>query len=452
MRSETSHLEACPDDETLAALLEDRLAETERARVERHVARCGVCLDVVAVATSVAVTPAVLPSAFEAEGGPRRSESSSGWRRFALAASILIVVGIGVGVLASTFGAHIVGPQLAKIGSRVLGVPLAVGRASVHLGARGQVVLNLRELSIGGAGRLSATADALSVTVALAAPLSGSSPITRVHVTRPDIDLLAYGPTALVGSRDGRARVLAALGADSVEVEGGRIVVPGVNGQPLVLSDVSGGAVRDGELLRLVLQGRAAEGTVDVTGHVGLDAEEIVLTIGGRELQAAATPPFGAGLRGTMDVRLDLHGDGDVLRVDGRVSVRDGALVDYAPAELLGLDPDVRGMLMARDPALGGDDLPFEEARAVVAWRQGAWRLPRVFVTGAGVVAGGRARIGADSAVTGRGTVRLPADLAASLEPHAPALERFRDATGAATLAFDVTGDLAAPLVTLDRR
>lgn len=452
MRSETSHIGPCPDDETLAALVEDRLAETERARVERHVARCDACLDVVAAATAVAEAPAAMPSAFEMEGASRRSVSSSRWRRFALAASVLIVVGLGVGVLASTFGAHIVGPQLAKIGSRVLGVPLHVGRASVHLGGPGQVVLSLHELSLGRAGRLSATADALSVTVALAAPLTGSSPITRVHVTRPDIDLAAYGPMALVGSRAGRARVLAALGADSVEVEGGRIVVPGVNGHPLVLSDVSGGAVRDGDLLRLVLQGRAAEGTVDVTGHVGLDAHEIVLTIGGWGLRAAAIPPLGAGVRGAMDVRLDLHGEGDTVRADGRVSVRDGALLGYAPAALLGLGAEMRGVLTALDPALGGDDLAFEEARAVLAWRQGAWRLPRVFVTGGGIVAGGRARIGADHAVTGRGTVRLPVDLAASLEPHAPVLEQFRDASGAATLPFRVTGDLAAPSVTLGRR
>jgi hypothetical protein len=453
MRSDTPHIGPCPDDELLAALIDDSLAETERARAERHVARCDVCLDVVAAASSVAAAPAAVASTPEENVSARRSRARSGWRRFAIAASVLVVLGLTVGMLASTFAAHIVGPQLAKIGSRVFGVPLHLGRASVHLGAApGQLVLSLREVSIGRMGKLSATVEELAVTVALAAPLSGGAPITRVRVTRPDLDLSAYGPTALVGSHAGRARILATLGTDRIEVEGGRIVVPGVNGQPLVLSDVSGGAVREGDVLRLVLQGRAAEGTVDVTGHVGLDAHELVLTIGGRDLQASAIPPFGEGLRGTMDVRLDLHGVGDTLRADGRVSVRDGALLDQAPATILGLGAEVRAVLAALDPALGGDDLAFEEARAVLAWRQGAWRLPRVFVTAGGIVAGGRARIGADHAVTGRGTVRLPADLTASLEPHVQALGPFRDASGAATLPFGVTGDLAAPSVTLGRR
>lgn len=453
MSVDMPHIGPCPDDEVLAALIEDRLAETERARVERHVARCEVCLDVVAATTSVAAASQAGPPALETEARPRRAAATSTWRRFAIAASVLIVSGLTVGVLASTFGSHLVGPQLAKIGSRLLGVPLHVGRASVHLGgAPGQVVLRFRELSIGRVGRLSATADELSVTVALAAPLSGGAPITRVRVTRPDVDLLAYGSMALVGSRAGRARILAALGADRIEVDGGRIVVPGVNGHPLVLSEVTGGAVREGDVFRLALQGRAAEGTVDVTGHVGVDGQALVLTIGGRELQAAAIPPFGAGLRGTMDVRLDLHGEGDTLRADGRVAVRNGALLARSPATLLGIDPGVRGVLVALDPALGGDDLAFEEARAVLAWKQGTWRLPRIFVTAGGIVAGGRARIGADQVVSGRGTVRLPAALAADLEPHVPALEPFRDASGAVTLPFGVTGDLAAPSMTLGRR
>lgn len=453
MRSDTPQIGLCPDDEILAALLEDRLAETERARVERHVARCDDCLDVVASATSftAASVAAVRPS--EVEPTVRRFGISSGWRRFAMAASVLVALGLTVGMLAGTFGTHIVGPRLARMASRIIGVPLHVGRASMHLGeAPGQIVLSMRELSLGRTGKLSATAEELSVTVALAAPLSGASPIARVRVMRPDVDLATYGPTALLGSQVARARVLASLGADRIEVEGGRLVLPGLPGHPLVVSDVSGGAVRDGDLLRLVLQGRAAEGTVDVTGHVGLDAHELALTIGGRDLQASALPPFGVRLRGTMDVRLDLHGEGDALRAGGRVSVRDGALVDYAPATLFGLDSDVRSVLGALDPAVGGDDLAFEEARAVLAWRQGAWRLPRVFMTGGGIVAGGRARIGADQGVTGRGTVRLPADLAASLEPHAPVLEAFRDASGAVTLPFGLTGNLAAPSVTLDRR
>ena len=451
MSPDVANLGPCPDEEALAALIEDRLADTERARLERHVARCDACLDIVAAAipgvTAVAETK---PKVSDVERPSRRSGSSTVWRRFAMVASVLLVVGLIVGMLGGSFGAHVVGSQLAKIGSRVLGIPLHVGHASVHLGgAPGQVVLRLRELSIGRTGRVSATAEELAITVALAAPLSGAGPITQVRVTRPDVDLRAYGPTELVGSRAGRARVLAALGGDWVEVEDGRIVLAGVDGHPLVLSAVTGGAVREGDQLRIALQGRAAEGTLDVTGHVGLDAHGLVLTIGGRDLQATAIPLFGKGLRGIMDVRLDIHAAGDKLRADGRVAVRSGALLDREPAKLLGLDPDVRAALTAMVPTLDGDDLMFDEARVALAWRQGTWMLPRIFLTAHGVVAGGRLRISADRGVSGRGTVRLPAELVADLVPHAPALERFRDASGAATLPFDVTGDLASPSVTL---
>lgn len=448
-RPEVLPLGPCPDDELLAALVEDRLAETERARLERHVARCDVCLDVVAAAgeTSVAATPA--PSVV-AHPVPRERDSW-GWRRLAVAASIVVVGGLIVGMLASGLGSHLLAPQAAKLASRFLGVPLQVGGASVRPAGLGQVVLTLRELSLGHAGGFAVKADEFAVTVALAAPLAGDTPIRNVRVMRPDVDLAAYGPAALIGSRAARARALAALVADRIEVEGGRIVVPGANGQPLVISEVTGGAVREADALRLALQGKTAEGTVDVTGHAGLDGEELLLTVAGRELHAAAVPPFGEGMRGTMDLRLDVQARGDTARADGRVAVRDGALLGREPATILGLDSTAGAVLTAFDPGLGGGDLAFDEARAVLAWREGTWRLPRVFVTGRGIVAGGRARIAPDGTVSGQGTVRLPAALVEGLEPYAPVLARFRDATGGVTLPFGVAGDLATPSVSLGK-
>lgn len=448
MRPETSSLGPCPDDEVLAALVEDRLAETERARVERHVARCAGCIDVVAAAgeTSAAATGAAPAASAPLVPGGREK---SGWRRLAVAAVIVIVGGLAVGMLAKGLGTHLVGSQVAMLGSRLLGVPLRVGGASVRPAGLGQVVLTLRELSLGHAGAFAVKADAFAVTIALAAPLTGDSPITSVRVTRPEVDLAAYGSAALLGSRAARARVLAALGADRIEIEGGRIVVPGAHGQPLVISDVTGGAVREADALRVALQGRTAEGTVDVTGDAGLDGESLVFTVGGRDLQAAAIPPFGEGMRGTMDLRLDVHARGDTARAAGRVAVRDGALLGHEPAALLGLDATAGGVLRAFDPGLGGRELAFDEARAALAWRDGTWRLPRVFVTGHGIVAGGRARIAADRTVSGHGTVRLPAALVDGLRPHAPVLDGFREATGDVTLPFGVAGDLATPSISL---
>ncbi len=454
MTADTSPVGRCSDDETLAALVEGRLAETERARLERHVARCATCLDVVAATASFGAieAPITAPTARVVDRRVGRPMRRSRRRRLAIAAGFVIVAGgLALGALATPFGGHLVGPRLAMVGSRLLGLPLRVERVGLRPGTGGRVVLSLGRVSIGRADAAIATASELAVTVALAAPLSGDPPIERVQVTGADVDLAAYGPAALLGSRAARARVLAALSADRIDVIGGRVVVPGARGQTLVISDITGGAERDGDALRLAFQGRTADGVIDLSGRVGLDAHALLLTLGGRGLQAAAVPIFGEGLRGSLDLRIDVRAEGDALRADGRIAVRDGAVVGRSVGAVLGLDADARGALAAFDLGLAGGEMAFDEARAVLAWRQGTWRLARVFVSGREIAAGGRARIDADAVVTGHGTVRLPRALVEMLAPHAPALARFRDAGGTATLPFGLAGPLAAPTVTLGR-
>jgi hypothetical protein len=455
MIEETPLVGPCPDDETLGALVEGRLADTERARLERHVARCTTCLDVVAAAAPIVGAAAVgtTPASRMAEPQVMASIDRSGWRRVAIAAGLLVATAaLALGGLATPLGARFVGPGIAALGSQLLGLPVDVATLALRPGAGGRVVLRLGRVSIGRGDGVIATADELAVTVALAASLSGESPVERVEVTGASVDLAAYGPAALEASRTGRARILAAFAADRIDVVGSRAVVPGPQGGTLVISDITGGAERDGDGVRLAFHGRTANGTLDLTGRVTPDADELRLTIGGRGLQADTLPLFGEGLRGTMDLRLDVLSEGDAVRADGRVAVRDGAVVGRGPAALLGLAAEARGALAAFDAGLAADDLLFDEARAVVAWRQGTWRLPRVFVSGREIVAGGRARIDADAVVRGHGTVRLPDDLVAALAPQMPAIARFRDASGSATLPFGVAGPLASPTVTLGRR
>jgi len=61
-------------------------------------------------------------------------------------------------------------------------------------------------------------------------------------------------------------------------------------------------------------------------------------------------------------------------------------------------------------------------------------------------------RITPQGDVTGRGTVRLPPEVAAALQPYEPALAELRDAKGGATLRFGVEGPLRSPRLSLGQQ
>jgi hypothetical protein len=157
-------------------------------------------------------------------------------------------------------------------------------------------------------------------------------------------------------------------------------------------------------------------------------------------------------LRGTVDLSLDVRTVGGDLRVDGRISVRDGALLGRGPTQLPQVSAASRAALTARDAAFAEADLPFEDARAMFAWRNRTWRLQRLYLTTHGAIAGGRAHVAADGALHGHGTLRLPVEVVTDLEPHEPALGSFRDAGGTATLPLSVSGTIADPVVTVSKR
>jgi hypothetical protein len=77
--------------------------------------------------------------------------------------------------------------------------------------------------------------------------------------------------------------------------------------------------------------------------------------------------------------------------------------------------------------------------------------LQRLYLATLGAVAGGRAHVTGTGAVSGHGTVRLPAEIVADLEPHEPTLGRFRDAGGTATLPLTVGGSIASPEIVVRR-
>jgi hypothetical protein len=208
---------------------------------------------------------------------------------------------------------------------------------------------------------------------------------------------------------------------------------------------------RTAEGASLALRGHAAGGTVDVVGRLEGNTDELLVTLGGRGLDATALPILGERVRGLVDVRVDVSTNAGSLRANGRVAVRQGHVIGSGPTRLLRLSPDARTILAALDPAVAGDDLSFDDARAIFAWRRGAWRFPRIFVSRGPLIAGGRARVDARGAVSGYGTLRLPAELTRALQPYEPLLAAFLDGNGAATLPFAVGGSVRALQLTLGR-
>lgn len=455
MMAEDLRMRTCPDDERLGAFVEGGLSGAVRDEVERHVASCVTCLDVVAASLgtspdarlSCPVSPATNAAGNRIAGRAARPRGRrpSPWRRLVWAAGLVLVA--GVLLRAAAPGLPGFASMIGRLASRWLDADVRVAAVGGRLGPSGTLVVNLRGLQWGH-GPTSFAADEIEATVALATLVSGDAPLRYVRLVRPRLEVTQPLALAAVALRDQRVRVLAALDSfRRVDVVDGTIVVHGTTVRAEAIEGVTGGLeMENGEGL-FVLQGQVGSGTLDVTGVVGDDP--LALTIAGRDLDARIVALLTGRVEGVADVRVDVAGRGDDSRVDGRVVVRDGRWLGGGPPRLLGMDAGVRQRLAATMPRFAEDDLVFDEARAVLAWRRGTWRLPRVFVTVGDVVAGGAVRIGRDGTLEGRGTLRVPAALVREFAPSAPALATMVAPVGSSTLPFVLRGSISEPRVAL---
>lgn len=452
MSREVVTFDACPSDELLAAFVEHGLTGVRLAAVESHVAACATCLDV--VSACLAASPETEATVIEDVPPPRRSPAPSPrvWQRWAIAASVMLTFAASLFTMRERFTGDRIAPAMARLGARLLGLPLQARTVQLRRGTEaGTFVVALQDVVIGRVGRRY-RADEVGMTLALAAPLTGDSSVQYVRISRPTVDLVGRDPKDIIASRGERDKAIDLLGqAKRVDVEDARVRLAGPDGTPFTVEGITGGIERTDQGAKLAFRGRVANGDVDLVGTLHGDERDVQLTIGGRGLDASGLPILRAGLRGTVDVRLDVqtnHGD---MRADGRISVREGALLDRGPATLMHLSAAGRAALVARDASLGGSDLPFEDARAIFAWRNGWWRLQRLYLATHGAIAGGRARVSGKGELRGHGTLRLPAEIVADLEPHEPMLGEFRDAGGTATVPLVVTGQIRTPEVTVGK-
>jgi hypothetical protein len=448
---EEAIIRTCPDEERLAAFVEGAMSDVERARVEAHVSTCATCLDVV-----TAVLPASPRTAADVGPSPLtpvvttpapRTRVGRRWRRLAIAAGVIAATG---GTLFGVYEQRIArraGPVVADYATRLLGVPVRASALGVGLSG-----ITLKDVTIGKADGHPVRVDEVGIGIALSAPFTDEPVLRSVRLVRPVVDLRgASADGALPRIERGPLAALFAR-AGTFELVDAHLVLPVSATQSLDIDALNGAVERFAGGARLALHGGFAGGAIDVTGTLTNDGQRLTLTIGGRGLEALALPISYGRLTGTADLRVDLTEVGTAQRVSGRIAIRNGRVLGLRPLALAPISDASREALAKLRPELALDHLPFEDARAVFALRDGVWRLPRVFMAGNGFLAGGRARVAGIGEVAGRGTLRMPADVVAAVVPFEPRLEELRDQAGTATVPFTITGPLVMPSVVLRGR
>lgn len=437
----------CPSDEQLGALIEGRLSGADHAAVAAHVARCDACSDVVAAALPPTVPAVGLREGAAARDGRRRTSRS--WRRFAWAATLAITIG-GLALAAARGSFPGLGIMVGQALGRRLGGDARVAGVRMQLGPSGTFVIGLRELHYRH-GQDLFSADDIEATGSLASLVSRGSLLRRLVLVRPRIEAATPGGVGMVMSRELRGRMLAALDTiERIDVVDGTLLLRDAIPASGAITGITGGVELASGRAQIVLHGRLAGGTLDVTGSLGADDAALALTLAGRDVATSGIALLHGHVDGRAEWHLDVTSNSDGTEFEGRLAIRDGRWLGAGLSRTLDIDATVRVPLFALEPRLEGADLPFDELRAAFIWRRGAWDLPRAFARTGEFVAVGAASIRADGTVEGRGTVRLPSALRRALASHAAAPTALLGTSEPAIVPFVVRGSLAAPRFTRD--
>ena len=121
-----------PDTETIAALIDGRLTDAERADVQRHLAECDDCFELVreSIAVRASLETAVAPA-------PRVQKRSWPLRGWALAAAITLVAFVGYRVVAPTLESP--EAQAAKLSRQQRGLPTLLHGAFANAAPDGSI-------------------------------------------------------------------------------------------------------------------------------------------------------------------------------------------------------------------------------------------------------------------------------------------------------------------------
>jgi len=352
----TAPLSPCPDAEALSGFVEARLPALEAGAVERHVAACADCLDIVAAVLPSETTPASTADGRVQVARARRVSPMPVWLPGAIAALLVLVVG----GLAGHFAARLVlaraADALATRMSLALGAPVTID--AVGLGATDTaVVVRLGGIRLEGESRGSAVASRVDLALPLTTLLRGDLAIARAEIVRPILAMQVASGTAAAGGRP--AFELAKLWG--VLARGPAIAI--ADGTLLLHLD-------DDSLLRIAALDLAVDGvttrTLRATARVGTGVlalhgirepdGALALRLDGRDLRLAS-PIAGLAVGGPVDLAATLVGSPTAPRLRLRLRMTEATIVPGALAMPTGpiIPPDavgfrVRGLRLALRP------------------------------------------------------------------------------------------------------
>jgi hypothetical protein len=437
---------ACPADERLAELVENRLHASARTDIEAHVARCAECADVVASAATAAA-PSWGGGAYrrlEALEPPTvTTRSRRGW--LPIAAGLAIATTAALGYVGAT---RLLGRGAVIVAARAsarLGLPVRVGTLSVTVRpTSAAVVLHLSEVRVdaAGPGAPSGIAAAVDLTLPLATVWRTAPAVTLARLVHPVLNV-PVGDAAPANADAGS--VLALLLSDvPLEIVDGVAHVALPDRAVLTLTQVNATGTPVGRTHRVHMAASVAGGSVHVDGTVaGATRGSTHVVIEARDLALGTLPFVSEWLRGTGDVHVVLSTTGAAPLVAGRARVRAGSVAGWNPLPTLAAASGATPALAAI-PALAAPDLAFDDLRTTFAVGRARWRLPRFSLDAPLFGILGTLR-GTGTTLAGGGSVRLA-------HGAADALNRFRsvgsqrEADGALTLPFTIAGSSRTPV------
>ncbi len=212
MSHDTQRAALCPDDDLLAGYIERRLDEGRHEAVERHVAACPLCADVVAASLTAAEEARAVDSSARPVAAAPRQRSRLRPRRLALAAGLVLASTSVLGYAGSHLLLAALGRAIATRASIAAGAPVTI--ASVGLGVTWGPSLRLRLDDVRIASRAPMAAARIEMTTALAALVRGDLAIETVQLVRPLLQVGDPAPMA-AGAAPRRATSISAGAARS---------------------------------------------------------------------------------------------------------------------------------------------------------------------------------------------------------------------------------------------
>ncbi len=433
---------ACPDDETLAAYLEEALTRKKQRAVAEHLRSCADCAEA-----------AILAAKARPQGQPGR---------FRWAATLLLWLAGGAvaSFLAVSLTVSLVGSLLIRLGEASWGAKLTVEDISVGIARGPAILLQGIRLAEERASAPIATLERAYLMLDLQRMLHGQNGIAEVWLVEPKL-VLPRGCGQDVSRKPApaavREKVLRqALGSlfrlsPLLTVKGGTLSYSAcpfgeefpvdINVTEVSLRTQGSGR---GSTLRLngSLRNAPIFGELTITGSEGGPFRwQGRFSLGPVEL-AEANLEFLGLESGTLQAAGVLQGGEEPLYATGEFDIRDGEVRGWAPLESF-----FTGRERTADFAglSGHAALSFE--RAHYKWRHSAEGHTAVsFVTsGSGYSISGDFQLRAGQELAGKGTLQLDPSLSLKLREVLPGVGPWGSGTAPVKMPFDLAGTLRSP-------